>query len=76
VLTANRELAAKARVSERIAGTDVRRQDMEYADAGVQTSADEDFQAMLAARRAEREAKTGAQHGTQTEKKDRGLPEL
>ena len=65
-------LAAKARVSERIAGTDVHRQDMEYADAGVRTSADEDFQAMLAARRAEREAKTG----TQPEKKDRGLPEL
>jgi len=72
VLAANRELAAKARVSDRIAGADVRRQDQEYADAASKTSADEDFNAMLAARRAEREAKTGAQ----PDKKDRGLPEL
>jgi hypothetical protein len=72
VLAANRELAAKARVSDRIAGTDVRRQDQEYADASARTSADDDFNAMLAARRAEREAKTGAQ----PDKKDSGLPEL
>jgi len=73
VLAANRELAAKARVSDRIAGTDVRRQDEEYADAGVRSSADDEFQAMLAARRAEREAKTGAP--ARPEKKD-DLPEL
>lgn len=72
VLAANRELAAKARVSDRIAGTDVHRQDQEYADATSKSSADEDFNAMLAARRAEREAKTGAQPA----KKDSGLPEL
>ena len=72
VLQANRELAATARVSERIAGTDVRRQDQEYADAGVKASADDEFQGMLAARRAEREAKTG----TAREKKDPNLPEL
>jgi len=72
VLQANRELASKARVSERIAGTDVRRQDQEYAEAGVEASADDEFQAMLSARRAEREAKTG----TAAEKKDPNLPEL
>jgi chromosome segregation ATPase len=72
VLAANRELAAKARVSDRIAGTDVHRQDQDYADATQKAGADEDFNAMLAARRAEREAKTGAQPA----KKDSGLPEL
>jgi chromosome segregation ATPase len=59
VLQANRELAAKARVSERLSGTDVRAQDAEYAAAGRSSSVDDDFSAMLAARKAEREAKTG-----------------
>ena len=59
VMQANRELAAKARVSERLAGTDVRSQDAEYASAGRSSSVDDDFGAMLAARKAEREAKTG-----------------
>jgi chromosome segregation ATPase len=59
VLQANRELAAKARVSERLAGTDVRAQDTEYAAAGRSSSVDDDFSALLAARKAEREAKTG-----------------
>jgi phage shock protein A len=59
VLQANRELAAKARVSERLAGTDVQAQDAEYADAGRSSTVDDDFSAMLAARKAEREAKTG-----------------
>ena len=58
-MQANRELAAKARVSERLAGTDVRAQDAEYAAAGRSSSVDDDFGAMLAARKAEREAKTG-----------------
>src|SRR5262249_51130571 len=52
VLAANRELAAKARVSDRIAGTDVRRQDQEYAEATQKSASDDDFNAMLAARRA------------------------
>jgi len=59
VLQANRELAAKARVSERLSGTDVRAQDAEYADAGRSASIDDEFGAMLAARKAEREAKIG-----------------
>jgi chromosome segregation ATPase len=59
VLQANRELAAKARVSERLAGTDVRSQDAEYAAVGRSSTVDDDFAAMLAARKAEREAKTG-----------------
>ena len=59
VLQANRELAAKARVSERLAGTDVRAQDTEYIAAGRSASIDDDFTALLAARKAEREAQTG-----------------
>jgi DNA repair exonuclease SbcCD ATPase subunit len=59
VMQANRELAAKARVSERLSGTDVRAQDAEYADAGRSSSIDDEFGAMLSACRAEREAKTG-----------------
>jgi chromosome segregation ATPase len=59
VMQANRELAAKARVSERLAGTDVRAQDAEYAEAGRSSTIDDDFSALLAARKAEREAKTG-----------------
>src|SRR5438132_1488449 len=59
VLQANRELAAKARVSERLSGTDVRAQDTEYADAGRSSSIEDEFGAMLSARKAEREAKTG-----------------
>jgi chromosome segregation ATPase len=60
VVQANRELAAQARVSERLAGTDVRAQDAEYASAGRTSSIDDEFTAMLAARKAERETKTGA----------------
>lgn len=60
VLQANRELAAKARVSERLAGTDVHAQDATYAEAGQTASIDDEFSAMLAARQAERQAKTGA----------------
>lgn len=59
VLQANRELAAQARVSERLAGADVRAQDEEYAQAGQTSSIDDEFTAMLAARKAERETKTG-----------------
>src|SRR6266568_3033780 len=59
VLQANRELAAKARVSERLSGTDVRAQDADYANAGRSSSIDDEFGAMLSARKAEREAKTG-----------------
>ena len=58
-MQANRELAAKARVSERLSGTDVLAQDAEYADAGRSSSIEDEFGAMLAARQAEREAKTG-----------------
>lgn len=54
VRRANRELSAKARISERLAGTDVRQQDAEYAKVGRGDTAKSKMEAMLAARRAER----------------------
>ena len=59
VLKANRELTAKARISEKISGTDVRLQDQEYEQVGSQSVSNTSFDQMLAARKAEREAKTG-----------------
>lgn len=55
VREANKKLTAKARISEKLAGTDVRLQDAEYALEGrVSTSASR-LAEMLAARKAERE---------------------
>ena len=59
VLKANRELTAKARVTEKLSGTDVRIQDDDYEQAGKQSVANTSFDQMLVARKAEREAKTG-----------------
>lgn len=54
VRKANQELSAKAKISEKLAGTDVREQDAQYAAAGTGESAKSKMQEMLAARRAER----------------------
>lgn len=59
VLKANQELTAKARITEKLAGTDVALQDEEYAQAGSQSVSNTTFDQLLAARKAEREAKTG-----------------
>lgn len=59
VRKANRELSAKARISEKLAGTDSRLQDEDYARLGRESASDSSFEAMLAARKAEREAKSG-----------------
>lgn len=61
VMQQNRELTAKARISQKLAGTDVERQNDEYASAGRVSTARERMQQMLAARAAERGAKTGEQ---------------
>lgn len=55
VRKANAELSAKARISEKLAGTDVAAQDAQYARAGHSESASSKMQEMLAARKAERE---------------------
>jgi hypothetical protein len=54
VRKANQELSARASISEKLAGTDVREQDAEYARAGRGDTARTKMQEMLAARRAER----------------------
>ena len=58
VLKANKDLSARARITERLAGTDVRIQDMEYAQAGLGSSARDKMKQLLAARKAERQKHT------------------
>ncbi len=53
VRQANRELTAKARISERIAGTDVAAQDEEYAQVGTGSTSRSRMEQMLAERRGE-----------------------
>ncbi len=63
VLEANRNLTAKARISEKLAGADVRVQDKQYDRAGRESTARSKLDEMLAARKAEkttREAPTEA----------------
>jgi hypothetical protein len=69
VLQQNRELTAKARITQTLAGTDVERQNEEYALAGKTSSARERMQQMLAARAAERSAKTGEKPVAETEER-------
>lgn len=54
VRKANQELSARAKISEQLAGTDVREQDAQYAVAGSGESAKSKMQEMLTARRAAR----------------------
>lgn len=60
VLEQNKKLTAKARISQKLAGTEVEQQDDEYRVAGKSSTARERMQQMLAARKVERDAKTGA----------------
>ena len=69
VLQHNRELTAKARITQKLAGTDVERQNEEYALAGKTSTARERMQQMLAARAAERSAKTGDRPQTDAEER-------
>lgn len=55
----NRELSAKARISEKLAGTDSRLQDEDFARAGRESTSEDTFEKMLAARAADRDAKSG-----------------
>ena len=68
VLKANQELKAQARISSKLAGTDVAVQDNEYAAAGRSSTADTQFEQMMAARKASREAVTGAAKPEEREK--------
>ncbi len=57
VMEANKKLTAKARISEKLAGTDVRMQDQEYERAGRTSTASSKMAEMMAARRAAKAAK-------------------
>lgn len=70
VLKANRELTAKARISEKLAGADIRVQDKAYERAGRESTARNKLDQMLAARKAEREGQTAAPE-TETKQDDR-----
>lgn len=68
VLEANRNLTAKARISEKLAGADVRVQDKQYARAGRESTARSKLDDMLAARKAEKAAREApAEAATETE---------
>lgn len=57
VRKANRELSAKAKISEKIAGTDIKLLDKEFESEGQKTASEDKLNAILSARKAEKEAK-------------------
>lgn len=67
----NRELSAKAKISEKLAGTDVRLQDEEYAREGMKAKTGDRFNAILATRAAEKKAKETAGSATAVKEDDR-----
>lgn len=69
VMEANKKLSAKARISQKLAGTDVRLQDKEYERAGRQSTARSKMEQMLAARRIEKQQE-GATEAPVTDKED------
>jgi len=75
VMEANRKLTAKARISEKLAGTDVKLQDKEYARAGRESTARSKMDEMLAARRAEKKGPETEAAPAEAEKKE-ARPEI
>ena len=73
VLDANRKLTAKARITEKLAGADVRVQDKAYERAGRVSTAQSKMEEMLAARAAEKAPKEEA---PEEEKKVDTRPEI
>ncbi len=53
-----RKMSAQARITEQLAGTDVKLQDQQYAQLGRELAGEDSLEAVLAARRAEREGPT------------------
>jgi phage shock protein A len=78
VLDANRKLTAKARISEKLAGADVRVQEKAYERAGRVSTARSKMDEMLAARKAEREGGVAAAEEKPAEeaKKEDTRPEI
>lgn len=59
VLDANKKLTAKARISSKLSGADVKLQDKQYEQAGRQSTSRSKMDEMLAARKLERDQKDG-----------------
>lgn len=72
VLKTNRDLTAKARITEKLAGADVKQQDREYAQAGRVSTARSKMEQMLAARKAESQAT----EAPEPEKKEDDRPKI
>lgn len=70
VLAANKKLTAQARITEKLAGADVRVQDKEYERAGRESTARSKMDQMLAARAAEKEQKQGTVKAKKEKKED------
>jgi len=68
VMDANKRLTAKARISEKLAGADVRVQDKEYERAGRESTARSKMDQMLAARKIEKNQTTGEKETATVEK--------
>ena len=73
VLDANRKLTAKARISEKLAGADIRVQDNAYEKAGRVSTARSKMEEMMAARKAEQAA---PEETAEEEKKVDTRPEI
>lgn len=69
VRQANRELSAKARISEKLSGTDVKLQDQQYEKEGQKAKAVASLEKILAARSAEKEQPSGAVTAPKEERK-------
>ena len=54
-----RQMSSQARITEKLAGTDVRLQDQEYAQLGRELEGSDSLEAVLKARKAQREAADG-----------------
>ena len=71
-----KNLRAEAAVQDRLAGTDVSREDDKYAEMGEAGSADDAFSRMLAARKAEKATATGGEAPETTAKETEGRPNI
>jgi hypothetical protein len=64
----NRELSAQAKVRQRITGIDAQAEDTEYENVGQVAATNSDFEAMLAARKAEKAAASGQEVKKESER--------
>jgi len=75
VLKANRELTARARVSEKLAGADVKLQDKQYEAAGRVSTARSKMEEMMAARKAEKQSQQAPEQAV-VEKRGDDRPQI